>query len=195
MSSKLRTVELLNPSQSPIEIITGRGLSWERSFLWEAHRWSWSKDVVSVTSRERGYTLSLVNSPDPNWPVLVYRPANGKKEACIQMLDYNLGRLDVPLKDRRGWEILACLSLVSFIEGVLGPSMDGAPKTLPTPLLEKETKEVVPATPSPFEAIGRRLSALSVSSPSPPTPPRPVPPPPKPVRPLLSMYDTDRSAA
>ena len=56
---------------------------------------------MSVGS-ERGYIISISRKPDPDWPVLIYKPATSKKKATFQLLDFNFQRLDYRIQDSKG---------------------------------------------------------------------------------------------
>lgn len=60
------------------------------SFTFEGHELSWRRDITSLVSSERGYSLYIVRKPDADWPICVYRPNGRRDQKVMQFLDYNL---------------------------------------------------------------------------------------------------------
>lgn len=50
--------------------------------------------------------------PDPDFPVCIYAPPNKRRPATVQLLDYNLQRIEPNIDDKKG-EII-CLASVPF---------------------------------------------------------------------------------
>lgn len=87
--------------------------------MFEGHPLCWRRDVVGLSTSERGYSLYVSRKPDPDWPVAVYKPNSKRYTRTLQFLDYNLARLEPKLEDRRGLEFIIVLSLIGFISDTL----------------------------------------------------------------------------
>ncbi|GAA5824020.1 hypothetical protein JCM5353_007061 [Sporobolomyces roseus] len=154
---KLRTISLEHPKMETTLRNSG-GLSWQWEFEWEETKYVWGRDVVGLLGSERGYTLSVSRKPDPNYPVVSFRP--GKKGGSIEILDYNFARVEPAIQDKKGLEITFLLSLCFFIDHLFASSSPSTPAITPTPN----------ATPVPPPSFSR------------PTPPVPLPPASPPTR-------------
>ncbi|TFK71367.1 hypothetical protein BDN72DRAFT_765091 [Pluteus cervinus] len=102
-SSKLKTLELCNPTQI-VELKSTGTLSFKWAFQWEDNQYEWKKEACY-----------MVRKPDPPVVVAVTReiPASkGVKTTSVQILDYNLNRFDI--EDRKGLEIVILTSLMTF---------------------------------------------------------------------------------
>merc|ERR1711939_36821 len=89
--NKLRHVQLHNPPL--LAVLKNKSLlSFEWAFHYEDSRFAWgrSRDTVSLSTRDTGYTCKMARKPDPDVTVAVYKPA--KKGNLLQILDYNLNR-------------------------------------------------------------------------------------------------------
>ncbi|KAI5474261.1 hypothetical protein MNV49_003758 [Pseudohyphozyma bogoriensis] len=128
----LKLIEMLSPP-SNVEFKNTGGLTWEWSFELEEHVYFWRRDAVSLLGSERGLTF-LVKPADKRYrdeyEVAVYRPS--KKGSTVQVLHYNLGRLDPSLNDKKGQEVLMVITLVSFLDNIFAPVV--APAGGPAPL-------------------------------------------------------------
>lgn len=106
-------VSLHNPS-SAVELYSSSRLSWAWSFTWEESTlFTWKRDT-SPSGRVTGYTLYVSRKPDADFPVCLWRAPSSKSPAMLQMLDYNLHRIDV--QDRFGLEVVLCTSVCRFLD-------------------------------------------------------------------------------
>ncbi|SCV75015.1 BQ2448_8044 [Microbotryum intermedium] len=184
--NKLKLVEFFNPEHAEEFKNTGK-LGWQWSWEWERVRYAW--DRSGSFSGDKSYTLEVVRKPDPNFPICLYTPAGKKKAAQCQILDYNLAvstpkRIEPPIEDRKGLEIMTLLSLLSLIstpqfdifgvssptpvEGALSPSDSIKPSIFGA---------VAPASSSAPDRNARaNVEALTTPSSSVPPPVPPMPP-------------------
>jgi hypothetical protein len=71
LNKKLRVVQLDNPPAS-VEVKATGLLSWEQTFVWEDAQYEWRRDTVfGAAHDQRGFTLSIVRKPDPDWTLAV----------------------------------------------------------------------------------------------------------------------------
>jgi hypothetical protein len=134
----------------------------------------WQRNITSITSADRGYTLYLSRKPDSDWPIAIFKPSAGPtKEKIIQFLDYNLRvrrslatswfkaandditmvqRLDKPIVDKKGLEFTTLLSLITFISDTLYPMLPIAPLVIEpvvvSPRDKGKGKEIISSTVS-----------------------------------------------
>ncbi|GAA5992903.1 hypothetical protein JCM10908_001397 [Rhodotorula pacifica] len=192
---KHRLTRLYNPD-AEVHIWNQPGLSWSWEMEWEETRYVWTREVASLLSSERGFTLSASRKPDPNFPVLQYHPH--RKGGSIEILDHNIARIEPPIRDRKGLEVASLLALCHFIEHLFPASTasTAAPPTInasskppelpsssnqPTKR-ERETKS--PAVP-PFSAPPRKPT----SPPAPRTSRLHAQPPPPQALPRIDIAD------
>ncbi|GAA5924191.1 hypothetical protein JCM1841_006872 [Sporobolomyces salmonicolor] len=162
---KMRTIKLDSPPAEVVLRNTG-GLSWEWSFEWDEARYVWGRDIVGLIGGERGYTLSVARRPDPNYPVFTYHPK--RKGGSIEVLDFNLARVEPPIQDKKGFEIATLLALLSFTDHLFALPPSSAPSPSPAASLRAAaTGASLPSLSSP--------SAVALASPA--APPRPPVPP------------------
>ncbi|GAA5862104.1 hypothetical protein JCM1840_001645 [Sporobolomyces johnsonii] len=162
---KMRTIRLDSPPAEVVLRNTG-GLSWEWSFEWDEARYVWTRDIVGLIGGERGYTVSVARRPDPNYPVVTYHPK--RKGGSIEVLDYNLARVEPPIQDKKGLEIATLLALLSFTDPLFVLPPSSAPSTSPSaPLRATATGASLPSL-SPHAAVA---PAPPDAPPQPPAPP------------------------
>ncbi|BGP49453.1 hypothetical protein JCM10450v2_005344 [Rhodotorula kratochvilovae] len=167
-NAKHRLVALDAPA-AEVHLRNRGGLAWGWEMEWEGVRYTWGRDVVSLVGAERGYTLSVDRKPDPSFPILVFSPR--KKGGSIEVLDYNLDRIEPPVQDRKGLEIASLLALSHFIDHLFALSEPSSSHSSPAPV------NVFAVSPSP--PLSRITSLLR---PSPPVPPPEAPRPSEPQR-------------
>ncbi|SGZ31925.1 BQ5605_C042g12043 [Microbotryum silenes-dioicae] len=176
--NKLKLVEFFNPEHSEEFKNTGK-LGWQWSWEWEGVKYAW--DRSGSFSGDKSYTLEVLRKPDPNFPICLYTPASKKKAAQCQILDYNLARIEPPIKDRKGLEVMTLLSLLSLLST---PQFDmfGIP---PTPTEDASSTSDHPVKASIFAAVAQASSSApgpkapanaKSSTPTNPSIPPPVPP-------------------
>ncbi|BGP01087.1 hypothetical protein NBRC10513v2_004899 [Rhodotorula toruloides] len=159
---KHRLISLDSPP-AEVHLRNKAGLSWAWEMEWEEVQYVWTRDIVSLVGGDRGYTLSVSRRPDPNYPVVVFRPE--KKGGNIEILDYNLARVEPAIADRKGLEIAALLALSHFIDHLfsLPPSTAASPALTPpiasTSSAPPPSTKPAPPVPSP-PAPQRKKSSL-----------------------------------
>ncbi|BGO92602.1 hypothetical protein NBRC10512_004300 [Rhodotorula toruloides] len=176
---KHRLISLDSPP-AEVHLRNKAGLSWAWEMEWEEVQYVWTRDIVSLVGGDRGYTLSVSRRPDPNYPVVVFRPE--KKGGNIEILDYNLARVEPATADRKGLEIAALLALCHFIDHLFSlPPLTAACPALTPPIASTSsappasTKPAPPVAPPPAPApqqkkVGLRTLAtneVEVTDPSP----------------------------
>ncbi|GAA5876168.1 hypothetical protein JCM3774_003517 [Rhodotorula dairenensis] len=153
---KHRLARLFDPDVE-VHLWNQPGLGWSWDMEWEESRYVWIRDVASLLSSERGYTLSASRKPDPNFPILQYHPH--RKGGSIEILDHNIARVEPPIRDRKGLEVASLLALCFFIEHIFpaspvitttapaaGPSkVAGQPKSDSQPAKRKQEEMPPPA--------------------------------------------------
>ncbi|GAA6049369.1 hypothetical protein JCM3770_007311 [Rhodotorula araucariae] len=151
-NAKHRLVALDAPV-AEVHLRARSGIAWAWEMEWEKVGYTWARDVVSLVSAERGYTLSVDRKPDPSFPILVFSPR--KKGGRIEVLDYNLDRVEPTIQDRKGLEIASLLALCTFIDHLFAlsepPSSHSSPApagaALPSPPLSRITSLLRPSPP------------------------------------------------
>ncbi|KAL8277291.1 hypothetical protein RQP46_010360 [Phenoliferia psychrophenolica] len=161
--STLKVVELFSPDTTVELKNTGIGtVNWEWSFVWEESLYFWRRQSASMLGPEKTFTL-LVKPADKKFKhnngdeVAIFTPG-GKKGDSVQLLEYNLDRVDPPLKDKKA--ILAMITLLSFLDPLFN---DAPPPT--TPLDPRTEAYLSGRNGSPGDA-GRRTSGAGEVSPT-----------------------------
>ncbi|BGP25727.1 hypothetical protein Rt10032_c06g2860 [Rhodotorula toruloides] len=168
---KHRLISLDSPP-AEVHLRNKAGLSWAWGMEWEEVQYVWTRDIVSLVGGDRGYTLSVSQKPDPNYPVVVFRPE--KKGGNIEILDYNLARVEPAIADRKGLEIASLLALCHFIDHLFSvPSSTAASSDLtppvastssaPSPTSRKAAPSVPSAQPPPPRCKNRSLRTLATN--------------------------------
>ncbi|BGP17520.1 hypothetical protein JCM10213_008253 [Rhodosporidiobolus nylandii] len=161
-TAKSRLVRLEEPLvEVPLRAKTGLSWCWEME--WEGTRYAWERDVVNPFGSERGFTLVAVRKPDPDYPVSSFHPK--KKGGSVEMYDYNLQRVEPPIKDKKGLEIATLLALSFFIEHLFGlpeSSTSSSPAAgAASPAPAAPLPPVLPLPPKPIKPpADRRQSSL-----------------------------------
>ncbi|KAM0749262.1 hypothetical protein T439DRAFT_326991 [Meredithblackwellia eburnea MCA 4105] len=127
----LKAIELISPPGT-MELKNTGGAHWEWSWIMEESQYYWRRESSSLIGPEKNYTL-LVKPADKQYkkdsgiPVALFQH-NKKGPHSVQVLHYNLDRVDPPLQDKKGQEIIAMLTLLSFIDFVfqVDPAASGA---------------------------------------------------------------------
>lgn len=165
---KHRLTRLFDPD-AEVHLWNQPGLGWSWDMDWEETRYVWTREVGNLLSGERGFTLSASRKPDPNFPILQFRPH--RKGGSIEILDHNIARIEPPIRDRKGLEVASLLALCYFIEHLF----PAAPVTPPTPAAATTPKpaEVAPSADQPSKRKKEEQAA-----PAPPDPVRDKPAPP-----------------
>ncbi|BGP56360.1 hypothetical protein JCM8202v2_003978 [Rhodotorula sphaerocarpa] len=83
---KHRLTRLFDPDVD-VHLWNHGGLSWSWKMEWEEVSYVWTREVASLLSSERSYTLSD-RKPDPSFPVMQYHPS--RKGGTVEILDHNL---------------------------------------------------------------------------------------------------------
>lgn len=169
--SRMALITLNNPSAA-VELASSSRLSWAWSFEWEEVKYTWKRDTTP-SGRVTGYTLYVSRKPDADFPVCLWRAPSKAIESCMQMLDYNLHRLDV--QDRIGLDILMCFSICKFLDWSPTeqhqqptPQLTSSPKESPSP----DNSPIISAASGSSSTIPKaQLRSSSGTSRSPPGPP------------------------
>lgn len=161
--SKMALIELKHPTV-PVEFKLSGRFSWQWSFSWEDEVYTWKRDTTA-TGKVTGYTLFVSRKPDADFTVAIFLSPTAKSKGAIQMLDYNLQRIDV--SDRFGLEILMCLSVCSFMNW--SPMEHPDDNTLRNSLSPKNSLSSPPSSVAKRASISPRAQRLRQSD-SPPTP-------------------------
>ncbi|POY75302.1 hypothetical protein BMF94_1673 [Rhodotorula taiwanensis] len=166
---KHRLIRLFDPDVE-VHIWNQTGLSWSWTMDWEETQYVWTREVASLLGSDRAFTLSVNRKPDPNFPVLQYRPH--RKGDMVEILDHNISRLEPPVRDRKGFEVAALLALAFFIDHTY-PATTGSTASSPIASTSKPSAPAgaPPAVPLPKS---RPAAAPSVRPPSPKRSPPPV---------------------
>ncbi|GAA95031.1 uncharacterized protein L969DRAFT_52197 [Mixia osmundae IAM 14324] len=171
---RARRITLVNPTQHvQMEVPTGalsalKGFRW--TFRFENLKFYWDREVV-LGSQQRSYSLWLRRAPEPDWQLMICKPARASLEAdeglaaTLTILDYNLNRAGpAEMEDRKGFELVALITLASFLAPTI-PSI--APPTVP---VETARKTPAPVVKPAAAAAKPGLTTPSVPRPKPRSP-------------------------
>ncbi|UZJ56623.1 hypothetical protein CBS101457_005943 [Exobasidium rhododendri] len=106
-TDKIRKIQLYNPSEAVL-------FEKKNTTFRQDWRWTWQDQEYLARKDGKGYVVEAVRKPDPEIDVARYTPATKTRPAFLQVLDYNIQRLDVT--DRRGLEILILMATCTLLD-------------------------------------------------------------------------------
>jgi hypothetical protein len=104
---KIRKIDLYNPDESVI-------FEKKSSFLRQDWRWTWQEQEYLIRRDGRALIVEAFRQPDPEIDIARYTPATKSRAAFLQVLDYNVQRLEVA--DRRGLEVLILTAICTLLD-------------------------------------------------------------------------------
>ncbi|KAN0066578.1 hypothetical protein ACQY0O_000672 [Thecaphora frezii] len=111
-SARSKSIQLHNPES--ITTLEKRQKTFHQDwrFTVNDNLFQWRKESSARASSS--YFCQVIRKPDPNVLVAQYRPSTKSKAATLQLMDYNLDRLDVD--DKRGLELLLVMTLSTLLD-------------------------------------------------------------------------------
>lgn len=118
---KKRTIQLYNPD-AEVEL-EKRSMTFQQAHRFSfsdpssvrAEEFSWKREGPSRGSAQSAWACEVIRKPDPNVLAAQYRPPAAKgKPGTLQLMDYNLARLEVA--DKKGLEVALVMTLSSLLD-------------------------------------------------------------------------------
>lgn len=85
----------------------------EWQFEWQGERFQITRE--STSGRASSFDVEIIRKPDPPIKVAMYRPEGSSAAASLQMMDYNIDRIE-SITDKRGLEYVLVLAITSCLD-------------------------------------------------------------------------------
>ncbi|MCO5555838.1 hypothetical protein L7F22_009383 [Adiantum nelumboides] len=106
-TDKVKTIHLYNPNEEII--LEKKGMTFRQDW-----RWNWQGNEFSIRKEGRQLIVEAIRKPDPEIDIARYTPRTKTRSATLQILDYNVQRLEV--EDRRGLEIVTICAACHLLD-------------------------------------------------------------------------------
>jgi hypothetical protein len=106
-AAKIRKIDLHNPEESVI-------FERKEKLFRQDWRWTWQDQEYLIRRDGHMYIVEAVRLPDPEIDIARYTPATKSRSAFLQILDYNIQRLEIA--DRRGLEVLILMAVCTLLD-------------------------------------------------------------------------------
>ena len=106
-TDKLKTIHLYNPNEEIV--LEKKGMTFRQDW-----RWTWQNNEFSIRREGGQVIVEAIRKPDPEIDIARYTPRTKTRPATLQILDYNVQRLEV--EDRRGLEIVTICAACHLLD-------------------------------------------------------------------------------
>ena len=166
LTAESKSVRLYDPDSSVALRRRAPSIYHDWRFAWDGQTYQWRKELRLAASAS--YSCTALRTSDPDIAIAMYRPASRNSPAVIQVLDYNVDRMET--RDRRGFEAVLIISLMILLDLEAYNS-----KRQKRTNARKASDPNLPTSPARTGgANGARPSPIREISAPPPTPPRVV---------------------
>lgn len=150
-AAKIRKIELHNPEESVI-------FEKKEKFFRQDWRWTWQDQEYLIRRDGHTFIVEAIRLPDPEIDIARYTSATKSRPAFLQILDYNVQRLEVA--DCRGLEVLILMAVCTLLdldyderhkEVALGSTYSTGSPSMPVSRTSSHT--AIPANLAPNEIL------------------------------------------
>lgn len=104
---KIKTIHLYNPTEEIL--LEKKGMTFRQDW-----RWTWQKNEFTIRREGKQMIVEAIRKPDPEIDIARFTPKTKTRPATLQILDYNIQRLE--LEDKRGLEIITLCTACHLLD-------------------------------------------------------------------------------